>query len=98
MNDFYKEDSGSSELADLKSAIKKAKAEASDLRKKLELPIPLGVHSLIQVLGLPAKDLRAFTKKKNKTLEDIIDRYKVSKEVVLCAINENKLLMRIKID
>ena len=48
-------------------------------------------------LLIPSDDLREFMQKWDKTAEDIIERYWVSKEVAYYAIDWNKLLNKIKI-
>jgi Zn-dependent peptidase ImmA (M78 family) len=49
-------------------------------------------------LLVPASDLRKFMKGKDKTLDDVQKQYWVSKDVAVRAINQNKLLNKLKID
>lgn len=48
-------------------------------------------------LLIPSSDLKKFTKDKDKTIEDIVERYQVSKGAASSAINGNRLLNRIKV-
>lgn len=43
-------------------------------------------------LLIPAKDLRTFVKNKDKTIEDIVKRYWVSRPAAIVAIQKNRLL------
>ncbi|MCC7432612.1 ImmA/IrrE family metallo-endopeptidase [Candidatus Peregrinibacteria bacterium] len=49
-------------------------------------------------LLVPLKDLKTFMKNKDKTIEDIVSRYWVSKDVASIAVTGNKLLNKIRID
>lgn len=48
-------------------------------------------------LLVPAKDLRAYMKNGNRTVEEIIERYDVSKDVAVIAIKDNRLLNKLRI-
>lgn len=55
-------------------------------------------NSFAAALLVPISDLRAFMKDKDKTLEDIIKRYWVSKDVATRAVNHNRLLNKLHVD
>ena len=47
-------------------------------------------------LLVPSSDIKQFTKEQFPTIQNILDRYQVSKEVAFIAIQNNKLLNKIK--
>lgn len=47
-------------------------------------------------LLIPSSDLKKFVKNKDKTMQDIIQRYQVSNEAAFWAVNGNKLINKIK--
>jgi Zn-dependent peptidase ImmA (M78 family) len=49
-------------------------------------------------LLVPVKDLKVFLKKKDKSIDDIVTRYWISKNVATIAVIGNKLLNKIKSD
>jgi Zn-dependent peptidase ImmA (M78 family) len=55
-------------------------------------------NSFAGALLVPIKDLKAFMKNNDKTFEDVISRYQVSKDVASIAISGNKLLSKLKIE
>lgn len=48
-------------------------------------------------LLIPTKDLKAFVKNEDKTLDDIIKRYWVSKPAAVIAVKSNRLLNKLKV-
>ncbi len=54
-------------------------------------------NSFAGALLVPAKDLKIFMNNNDKTIDDVIKRYWISKEVATIAIMNNGLLNRIKI-
>ena len=48
-------------------------------------------------LLIPSSDIKKFVKENTPTIQDIVNRYLVSKDVVFIAIQNNKLLNKIKI-
>lgn len=55
-------------------------------------------NSFASALLIPIADLKVFMKDKNKTFDDVIARYWVSKDAASVAITSNKLLNKLKID
>jgi len=47
-------------------------------------------------LLVPASDLKKFMKDKDRSIQDVMDRYQVSKDVAFYAINGNKLVRKIR--
>lgn len=52
-------------------------------------------HEFAGSLLIPSTDLKAFMKPGSKTLAQIADRYQVSQDAALIAINRNKLFMKL---
>jgi len=48
-------------------------------------------------LLIPSSDLKTYLKDGNKTLEDVISRYEVSRNVAVISIEKNRLLMKLKV-
>lgn len=53
-------------------------------------------NSFAGELLVPSSDIKKFVKEKKPTIKEIIDRYWVSQDVAFIAVNNNKLLYKIK--